>query len=66
MLLKFYARVQEIRRPDRKKLQSKSVEQLTNNVYLATSARSICAFWIEGVPKLIVYLSYTDTYNLHA
>ena len=42
-----------------------SVEQLTNNVHLATSARSICAFWIEGVPQLIVYLSHADTFILH-
>ena len=32
-----------------------------NNVHLATSARSICVFWIEGIPQLIVSLSYADT-----
>ena len=64
MLLKFYARVQEIHRPDRQKLQPRSVEQLTNYVHLATSARSIRAFWIEGVPQLIVYLSHADTFIL--
>ena len=45
---------------------TKTVEQLTNNVHLATSARSICAFWIEGVPQLIVYLSRADTSILHS
>ena len=51
--------------PIDKKQQSRSIEQLTNNVHLAISARSICAFWIEGVPQLIVYLSHADTFILH-
>ena len=66
-LLKFLARVQEkSHRPDRQKQQSRSVEQLTNNVHLATSARSMSAFWIEGVPQLILYLSHAETFNLHS
>ena len=36
-------------------------------MHLATSARSICAVWIEGVPQLIVYLSETDLlFYMHA
>ena len=50
-------------RPDRQKLQWNSN---TNNVHLATSARLICAFCIEGVPQLIVYLSHTDTFISHS
>ena len=36
--------------------QSRSVEQLTDNVHLATSARSICVFSIGGIPQSIVHL----------
>ena len=49
---------------DKHKL-SRSVEQLTDNVHLATSAKSICAFWMKG-PHLIVYLSHADTFILHS
>ena len=65
-IFKFYAHVQEIHRPDRQKQQSRSVQQLTNNVHLASSARLICAFWIEGVQQLILYLSHADTFILHS
>ena len=66
-LLKFYARVQEIHRPDRQKRQlSRSVEQHTDNVHLATSARSICVFWIGGILQLIVYLPHVDIYILQS
>ena len=41
-IVKFYAHVHEIYWPHRQKQQSRSVKQLTNNVHLATSARSIC------------------------
>ena len=55
--------VQEIHRPDRQKATeySRSVEQLTD-VHLATSARSICVFWIDGIQQLTVYFPHADTY----
>ena len=52
--LKFFAHVQEIRQPDRQKQHSKcrSVNQLTNNVHLATSSEQlICFFGLVGLHK---------------
>ena len=37
---------------------TKTIKQLSNNVHLATSVGSICAFWIEGVPQLILGISH--------
>ena len=48
------------------RLTKTAINRLTNNVHLATSARSICVFWIEGIPQLIVYLSHADTFILHS
>ena len=35
-------------------------------MHLATSARSIYVFWIDGIPQLIVYLPHADKYILHS
>ena len=43
-------------RPTKTTQLSKSVEQLTDNVHLATSARSICVFSIGGIPQSIAHL----------
>ena len=40
----------------------RSVEQLADNVHLATSARSIYVFWIGGIPQSIVYLPHSDKF----
>ena len=42
--------------------QSRSVEQLTDNVHLATSALSIYVVWIGGIPQSIVYLPHSDKF----
>ena len=34
-------------------------------MHLATSARSICVFWIKGISQFIVYLPHADKYILH-
>ena len=46
---------------DKHKL-SRSVEQLTDNVHLATSARSIYVVDIGGIPQSIVYLPHSDKF----
>ena len=49
-------------RPTKTTQLSKSVEQLTDNVHLATSAQLIDVFWIGGIPQLIVYLPHSDRF----
>ena len=39
---------------------SRSVEQLFNHVFLATSAQSIYVFWIVGIQQSFVYLPHSD------
>ena len=38
----------------------RSVEQLTDDVLLATSMQSIYIFWIGGIPQSIVSLRHSD------
>ena len=45
---------------------TRSVEQLTDNVDLAISAKSICVVWIGGMPQLIVYLPHANKFILHS
>ena len=58
MLLKVYARVQEIHQPDRQKQYSNLGQ--SNSLYLVTSALSIYIFCIGGIPQSVVYLSHSD------
>ena len=41
---------------------SKSVKQLTDNVHLGASVRSIYVVWIDGIPQSIVYLPRSDKF----
>ena len=54
---------QEIHQSNGQRQQlSRSVEQLTSNVHLATSARSIYVFLISGIPQSNVYLPHSDEF----
>ena len=46
--------------------RSRSVEQFTDNTHLATSARSICLFWIGDIPQLIMYRPYADKFIINS